>query len=253
VLRQHVATIEALIVRDLMVRFGRQDLGFVWAILEPMILVCGVLGVWSVLHGHDVRGVPVLSFIVTGYMPLTVWRHTTGSMTRVMQNQSSLLYHRPITPFDIVFARLSLELLSATTALLVVGFVLISTGLMRPVSDWSLAMLGWTLTCAYFGGMGMVIAGLTQVWEKAEKFVQPINYFALPFSGVFFMVDWLPSWAQQAVLWVPSVDCIEILRAGVIGPVVATHYDIGYVVLVTLAMLVVGLSFVRVSRRHIEV
>ena len=252
-LRQHIATIEALVVRDLMVRFGRQDLGFVWAVLEPMILVSGVLGVWSVLHGHDIRGVPVLSFIVTGYMPLTVWRHTTSSMTRVMQNQSSLLYHRPITQFDIVFSRLFLELLSATTALLVVGFILISLGLVRPIADWSLALLGWSLTCLYFGGMGMVIAGLTQVWEKTEKFVQPVNYFALPFSGVFFMVDWLPSWAQKAVLWNPSVNCIEMLRAGVIGPKIATHFDTGYIVLVTLAMLVLGLSSVRASRRHIEV
>lgn len=252
-LRQHIATIEAMVVRDMMVRFGRQDLGFVWAILEPMILVSGVLGVWSLLHGNDIRGVPVLSFIVTGYMPLTVWRHTTGSMTRVLQNQSTLLYHRPITHFDIVFARLFLELLSATAALLVVGFVLISLGLVTPVADWSLVLLGWVLTCGYFGGLGLVIAGLTQIWEKSEKFVQPVNYFALPFSGVFFMVDWLPSWAQHAVLWNPSVDCIEMLRAGVIGPKIATHYDIGYVTFVTIAILVIGLSFVRSSRRHIEI
>jgi capsular polysaccharide transport system permease protein len=251
--RQHIATIEALIVRDLMVRFGRQDLGFVWAVIEPMILVTGVLGVWSLLHGTDIRGIPVLSFIITGYMPLTVWRHTTGSMTRLLHNQAVLLYHRPITHFDIVFARLFLELLATTTALLVIGFVLISIGLMAPVADWSLALLGWTLTCAYFGGMGMVIAGTTQLWEKAEKFVQPVNYFALPISGVFFMVDWLPSWAQHAVLWNPSVNCIEILRAGVIGPDIATHFDIVYVVLATIALLVLGLSFVRTSRRHIEV
>jgi ABC-type polysaccharide/polyol phosphate export permease len=67
------------------------------------------------------------------------------------------------------------------------------------------------------------------------------------------MVDWLPSWAQNAVLWNPSVNCIEMLRAGVIGPRIATHFDAGYVILVTLAMLVLGLSFVRASRRHIEV
>jgi capsular polysaccharide transport system permease protein len=252
-LRQHIATIEALVVRDLMVRFGRQDLGFVWAILEPMILVTGVLGVWSVLHGHDIRGVPVLSFIVTGYMPLTVWRHTTGTMTRLLQNQAQMLYHRPITHFDIVFARLFLELLSTTTALLVVCFVLISLGLMEPIGNASLALLGWVLTCGYFGGMGLVIAGLTQIWEKAEKFVQPVNYFALPFSGVFFLVDWLPSWAQHAILWNPSVNCIEMLRAGVIGPKITTHYDIGYVIFVTIAVMVVGLSFVRSSRRHIEI
>ena len=124
---------------------------------------------------------------------------------------------------------------------------------MDPVADWSLAALGWVLTCGYFGGSGMVIAGLTQVWEKSEKFVQPINYFALPVSGVFFMVDWLPSWAQHTILWNPPVNCIEILRAGVIGPSVETHYDVGYIILMTIAMLVLGLSSVHVSRRHIEV
>ena len=38
-----VSVIRALMIRDLMVRFGRYHLGFVWTVLEPMILTAGVM------------------------------------------------------------------------------------------------------------------------------------------------------------------------------------------------------------------
>ncbi|MEA2741427.1 MAG: capsular polysaccharide transport system permease protein, partial [Acetobacteraceae bacterium] len=71
-LRSHFDVFYALIIRDLMTRFGRQHLGFVWTILEPMILCTGVMFVWSFIHDPLIHGMPVVELVFTGYMPLTL-------------------------------------------------------------------------------------------------------------------------------------------------------------------------------------
>ena len=74
-------------------------------------------------------------------------------------------------------------------------------------------------------GVGLIISAATEVYEMTEKFIQPSQYLALPLSGVFFMVDWLPSDFQRLILWNPSIHCFEMFRAGYFGEAVVAHYD----------------------------
>ncbi len=39
---------EALMIRLIIVRFGRENLGFLWVVIEPMLLCVGVMGIWKI-------------------------------------------------------------------------------------------------------------------------------------------------------------------------------------------------------------
>lgn len=229
-LTRFILVLRALVIRDLMSRFGRHHLGFVWTILEPMILTAGVMSIWSLIKEPMIHGVPILVFTFTGYMPLTLWRHMTNPMTKILRNNASLLYHRPVSHVQIIMARGILEFLSTTTALLVVYFVVLSTGFTEPVWSPGLTLAAWVLTAWYYGALGVLVSGCTELWEPAEKFIQPMQYLMLPLSGVFFMVDWLPVSSQKLLLVNPSVHCFEMYRAGFLGPSVPTHYDTSYLI-----------------------
>jgi capsular polysaccharide transport system permease protein len=226
--RGHLNVLRALIIRDLMGRFGRNHLGFVWTILEPMILCVGVMLVWSMIRESMVHGIPVVAFVITLYMPLTLWRHLTGPLVKLVRNNAELLYHRPITHIHILLARCVLEFFSSTVALIVIYFVVVTVGLVEPVQDPSLALAGWLFAGWYFGAFGMLVSVSTEYWEPAEKFVQPMMYLQLPLCGAFVMVDWLPRYGQKLLLLNPSVHCFEMFRAGFFGEEVTTHYDAGY-------------------------
>ena len=64
-IRLHLNNLHALIIRDMMTRFGRNNLGFIWTILEPMILCTGVMTIWSLIHDSVIRGIPIISFVLT--------------------------------------------------------------------------------------------------------------------------------------------------------------------------------------------
>jgi len=252
-IRQHTTNIHALIIRDMMVRFGRDNLGFLWTILEPMILCSGVLVIWSNIHSATVHGVPVIGFVLTGYMPLTLWRHMTNSIMRIISNNSGLLYHARLSHFDLIFARLILEFISTTAALTVIYGVLLAVGLAEPVQDWGLLLAAWIFTGWLHAGLGLLLSTAVELYEWVDRFIQPLQYLMLPLSGVFFTVDWLPSYAQRLSVWNPAVNCFEMFRAGYFGESVTTHYHVAYIAAWSFALSMSGLVAVQKSRAKLNV
>src|SRR5262245_54023087 len=71
--------LKALMIRDMMMRYGRANIGFLWVILEPMILTAGVMAIWSLIRPPYEHGVQIVAIVLTGYMPLTLWRHIANA------------------------------------------------------------------------------------------------------------------------------------------------------------------------------
>ncbi|MCB8828247.1 hypothetical protein LJD47_24875, partial [Escherichia coli] len=78
-LRAQRRVLGALIMREMITRYGRENIGFLWLILEPMILTCGVMLMWTLMR-HEAHGLTVTAFVLSGYMPLTLWRHVSSYM-----------------------------------------------------------------------------------------------------------------------------------------------------------------------------
>lgn len=242
--------IAALIVRNVMGRYGRGNLGFLWLIIEPIFLVGGVMAIWSLLHrsGH---GVPIVAFVFSSYMPLTLWRHLS-SAPRALSGNFGLLYHRRITVFDIMVARALTDIAGISAAGLVVYFVLFSIGALDWIADPSLVLTGWMLMCLFGFGVGCITASLSEKSEVIENLIQPIQYLLLPISGVFFMVHWIPKQYHEYLLLVPMVHIYEIIRSGVFGEKVSTHYNIYYPLfwsVITITLGIIGINHARKNLR----
>lgn len=212
-----------------MTRYGREHLGFIWVILEPMLLTVGVLVLWSVLKGGYERGIRIVELVLTGYLLLTLWRHLTTSPILLFRRNVPLLYHRSIGVLDIFYSRILLEFAGTTTALLFVMGTLTLLDIVSPVEDWSLVIGGWLLMALLATGVGSLVLVATEMNETTEKFIQPVQYLLVPISGTFFMVGWFPPEAQEVILYNPIIHCYEMLRSGYFGPSVETFYSVAYV------------------------
>jgi len=244
--------IRALMLRDMMARYGRDNVGFVWVILEAMILTVGVMIVWSLTAGSRKDGIKIVEFVLTGYLPLTLWRHVTNAMVMVFRRSVPLLYHRSVSLLDIVLARSLLEFIATSAAFLLVWGILNLAGVVSDIDRVDLLILGWVLMGWLAGGVGMILAVVTERSETAERFVQPFQYLMIPISGAFALVDWLPPWAQPLMLLNPTVHCYEAVRAGFFGPSVVTHHSLYYVAIWAFGLTFIGLITIRRVRDHVQ-
>ncbi|MFN3401898.1 MAG: hypothetical protein ACK4Z4_16280, partial [Ferrovibrio sp.] len=143
--------IAALMIRNVMAKYGRGNLGFLWLIVEPIFLVGGVILVWVFLHrgGH---GISIAAFVLSGYMPLTLWRHLSNAV-RVMSGNYGLLYHRRITVLDIMIARALTEIAGITAAGIIVYLILLSVGSLNWIAEPSLLLAGWLIMSTFAFGV----------------------------------------------------------------------------------------------------
>src|SRR5258708_25014933 len=210
-LKSQARCMHAVVIRDLMMRYGRGNIGFLWVVLEPMILTVGVMGVWSMIKAPSEHAVQIVAIVLPGYMPLTLWRHFTNAAVFIFRRNAGLLYHRNISLLDTFLSRMFLEFVGTTTALATVSGLLLAADIIAPPQDIGLVVAAWSLQGLYSLGLALIIAALTEYSEVTERFIQPLQYLMLPISGTFFMVEWLPTFAQDIIWYTPSIHIYEML------------------------------------------
>jgi capsular polysaccharide transport system permease protein len=243
--------IGALIVRELHTRWGRDNIGFLWVVGEPATFCIAVSIVWTAIRPAHEHGIPVTAFVITGYVPLTLYRHCVGRSIKAFESNAALLFHRHVTTIDILMARILLEICGGTLSGLLVGFGAWTVGYMDPPVNWGLICLG--LLCLYLFciGFALILAGLTEMSDILERFISPVMYVSLPFTGAFSMVDWFGQTTRNVLMYSPMVNCVEMIRSGVFGPNVIVHYDVIYTCWVSCVMILIGTILAMRARRYV--
>jgi capsular polysaccharide transport system permease protein len=234
----------ALVMREIITRYGRHNIGFMWVFVEPMMFTAGVIAVWSLVHTHATR-LPLIPFTVTGYSTVLLWRNTIGRCGNAIEPNRALLHHRNVRVIDLFIARLLLEVAGATVSFMTFTTLLSLAGLMSPPEDILKCVVAWLVLAWFSMSMGLVVGALSSAFDPVDRIWHVASYLFLPLSGAFYMVDWLPSHVQPLALLLPTVHCTELLRDGFFGANVHPHYDLLYVSVVNAVLFLIGLLCVR--------
>jgi ABC-type polysaccharide/polyol phosphate export permease len=245
--------LHALLMRELITRFGRDNLGVLWLVGEPMIFTLGVTTLWTAAGlSHGGTGIPIVAFAVTGYSSVLMWRNATTQCSAGIDQNKPLLFHRSVQIIDVFITRIALEIIGATGSFIILSLFFISLGLM-PVPEDLLMVIGGWLMLAWFGAsLALLIGGGTAYSHLVHRLWHPIAYLLFPMSGAAFMVEWLPAKLQKVVLLLPMVHGVELLRNGYFGKAVPPHYDISYMAKCCLVLTLCGLFVVREAGRRVE-
>lgn len=235
----------ALLMREIITRFGRHNIGFLWLFAEPMLFTLGVTALWTIAGLHKISDLPIVAFAVTGYSSVLLWRSMPSRCISAIEPNLPLLYHRNVRLLDVFVARLLLEAAGTTISAVVLVLVFRSLEWMEFPEDVLLVAAGWLMLAWFGASLALFLGALSASSELVEKFWHPAAYILFPLSGAAFLVDGLPPVAQDAVLLLPMVHGVECLREGFFGSKVVTHFDLGYVAAWNAALTVAGLLMIR--------
>jgi len=242
----------ALLMREVITRFGRDNLGVLWLVGEPMIFTLGVATLWIAAGMNHGAGIPIVAFAITGYSSVLVWRNTVSRCNSAIQQNINLLYHRNVRVIDVMVTRIALEVAGATGSFTVLSLLFIAVEWTSPPVDGLQVLFGWLMLVWFGASLALTIGALTSYSELIERLWHPVTYLMFPLSGAATMVDWLPPAFQKFVLFLPMVHGVEMVREGFFGNTVRTHYDVAYMAICCLVLTLTGLFLTHDAARRVE-
>lgn len=252
-LKIQMRVIKALSKRDILSRFGREGLGFLWLFLEPAMFTVGVAVLFTFFMSHEGRhsDIPVAAFALTGYSTLMLWRGMTNRMLSAVKANKGLLYHRNVKVMDLCFSRGLIETIACGGSLIFVTLSFWSLGIIALPPDPLKAFLGYFFYAWFTFNVAAIFAYAFAVNEVMERIAHVAMYLSLPLMGGFYMVSWLPDSVQSLLLMSPLVNSIELLREGFFGTNSGAQYSISYLIQINLPFTLVGLLLLRKIKRQL--
>lgn len=253
-LRAQGRVVHALLLREMQVRFGRDNIGIMWIIVEPMLFATSITVIHSLTgYGHGGRGQQVYPFTVIGYCLFIVFRNIFNRAEGSIEGMRPLLYHRMVTPFDIVLARSIVDgvgCISALIALMAVGVMLGLADLpARPLYLIGAGFLIFWLSAA----LALVVAAYTYEGHFIGRLVHPFSYAMVPLSGAFITMSFLPAWARDYMAWNPMMSIFEMARYGQFTSADNHYIFTTYTIAVCAGITYWGLIALRNLRKRIHV
>lgn len=251
-LEQRSRVFWAIVGREMITRYGRSNIGFLWVLLEPVLFSVAIVVLWSVIKAPTNPGMSVAGFALTGYASVLLWRYPTNRCTTALQTNWALMYHRAVGPLDIYAARIFMEVMAATGGSLVLATVLVATDQMQAPSDPFGVVVAWYLLILFATGLALTVGALSARSESFERVWHMLAYLLFPISGPAFLVEWLPDFAREAVLVLPMVHGVEMVRGAWFGDAVVSHGSPLYLFVSSLILIVMGLALVKKNGRMVE-
>jgi ABC-type polysaccharide/polyol phosphate export permease len=155
------------------------------------------------------------------------------------------MYHRNVRVLDIYLARLTLEVLGASTSFIILSSLFIFLGLMSSPENLLGVVLGWVMLIWFGSSLALVLGALSEKYEFIDKLWHPLTYLLFPLSGAAFNVSALPPKAQEVILILPMVHGVEMVREAYFGSKFVPHYDLEYLVIVCSVMSLLGFALLK--------
>ena len=251
-LRIQFRSMGAIMLRELHTRFGRHNIGYLWLIVEPMILSGGIALTHLFTHIQLPYGFQPGSFYSAGYITYIAMRNNVNRSCGLIEANKPLLFHKNVTLFDISWGRTALEGIAVLGAMVVILAVYVVLGLSEVPERPYYILLGLALMTWLSGGLAMIITGATQLSPIVERFVHPATYLMIPISGMFFILDELPPNVAEVMKWAVFPQITDISRMGLRSEFNSSYVSYPYIIGVCLVSTLFGLLLLRVARRRMH-
>lgn len=242
----------ALILREMITRYGRENIGILWLFAEPLLFIVGIAVLWSYFDSRSVSTGTIAEFAIVSYPTILLWRNTTGRVTKAIEANKSLLHHRLIRPADFFYSRIILEFTSVTASFILIFLVFMFLDISHTPADLLIMTTGWLLTAWFAFWFVLIMGALSEMNDVIDKISHVILYFMLPVSGAFIPAYVIPQHLRDYLLLFPLVDSVEYFRAGYYGDAMKTYYDLEYTVVANLVMTLFALALMVKAIKKVE-
>ena len=247
-----LVVMDALMLRETRTRFGRNKLGYLWAIAEPVIGILIFFGMYTLAGRSSAGGMDLFLFLTTGFVPYGLFAKALGATATAVSANLAMLFYPQVKPIDLILARTGLEFATHSYAFALLWAVHAAIWGLQPIHDPALFLMGMVLAATLGCSVGTFFTAMGPITQTAERIRAPLMRPLFWVSGLFFSYNDLPLEAQKFLIYNPVLHCIEMIRGGMFETYDASHASPLYVAQWSLAFAFIGLTLERRVRHRIQ-
>jgi len=244
------SVVSALFLREIQTRFGTKKLGYLWAVVDPMVKVV-VFSAMRLATGTTMQGMDLPVFLATGILTYNFFSAIMMTSMTAFDGNRALFVYRQVKPVDTIFSRFFVEfLVMCATIILFVSFGLYF-GMDLRVKDFNMVIVAIIWFGIFGFSLGILFAVINTFYETFGKIISFISMPLFLLSGMFYTVESLPPLARELILYNPVVHFIEMIHGNYFRVLDTEYVDYTYMMWWTIIPLFLGLFFYKRAQMKI--
>lgn len=248
-LNQYKPLVNELVVRDLKIKYRRSFLGYVWSLLNPLLMMAIMSLVFSYMFRFDIPNYPL--YLICGQTLWTFFNESTNMAMQSVIGNGPLIRKVYIPKYIFPISRVLSSFVTMSFSLVAILIVMLVTGV--PLT-WKLLLLPipLALLLLFCMGIGMVLSALAVYFRDMLHLYSVVVMAWMYVTPIFYPISALPESAAFYFQFNPMYHYVTFFREIVLyGAVPAGNIWFGCIGFSVLAFTVGILIFRKLQRNFI--
>ncbi len=239
-----------LVISELKLRYRRSVLGFLWTLLNPLLMMIVLTIAFSTVMRFNTEDYSVM--LLAGLLPWTFFSQSvSGSLLSIVSKGSlikKVYIPKALIPLSVVFSGLINFLLSLAPLLLVMAF------LGREITEamWFLP-LAILLFSIFTAGVAFLFSCVNVFYRDFTHMTEVLLQALLYLSPVIYTLKMVPEEYRSIFMWNPLVYLIDLFRLPIFYGELPPMETVGIAAACSLGMGLVGFAvFTRFERGFVH-
>ncbi len=248
-LKKYSPLMYELIIRDLKIKYRRSFLGYLWSLLNPLLMMILMNLIFSEIFKMSIENFPL--YLICGQTLYTFFSEsTTMAMTSVL-NSASLIKKIYVPKFIFPVSRVLSSFVTMSFSLIAILIVMIFTG---STIYWTLILFVFPILflVVFCSGVSMILSALAVRFRDVMHLWTVVSMAWMYATPIFYSADALPSEIFNIINTNPLYHYITMFRSLVMyGEVPAVSSWITCIVSSLIAFVLGLLVFNRLQKKFI--
>ncbi len=185
-----------LVSKDIKLKYRRSFLGYLWSILNPLLIMCIMVLVFSQMFRFDIENYPV--YLIVGQTIYNFFSEASNRAMWAILGNASLLKKVYVPKYVFPFATVTSACVNMIFSMgaLVIVFVICQVQL-----SWWLLLVPVILLQVYIFslGVGMLLSAATVFFRDIQYIWTAIMTAWMYLTPIFYPMEQLPTWLQNSI------------------------------------------------------
>lgn len=193
---QYKTLVQELVSRDIKLKYRRSFLGYIWSILNPLLVMTVMTFVFSAMFKRNIQNYPV--YLLTGRTLFEFLTTSTNAAMKSVTGNAALFKKTYVPKYIFTLAKVTscmVDTIFSFGALLIVMIVT------RAPFHWQLVMLPLLIVQIYIFclGLGFLLAQLNVFFRDIQYIYRAITTMWMYLTPIFYPIENLPTALQFCI------------------------------------------------------